>query len=362
MPSFRGCRERRCLRARARERPRIHGRFVLISEDGAPLGDHAAERAGLPLLSKPFTSSELDAVLDEIGALTRRRLPRRSASVGTASDIISKVHARARVVIVGAARTPIGRYGGCVPERAPGGARCGCGAASDRTGRHRAVRHRRGADRPRPPGGLGTEPGPAGRTPRRRFPPRRPRRRSTRPARRACRRSPSGAQSILLGESDVVLAGGIESMSRMPYLVDADDARWGHKMGNFTLVDAMYRDGFICPLCGMIMGETAEVLAREYGITPRSVRCLRAREPAAGRGARSPPDDSRDEIAPVTVTDAKGKSADADRRDEHPRPGTTIEALRKLPLGASRPSRARPASSRRARRPGSPTAALPWSC
>ena len=54
----------------------------------------------------------------------------------------------------------------------------------------------------------------------------------------------SGAQAIMLGEADVVLAGGIESMSRMPYLVDAEDARWGHRMGNFTLVDAMYRDGF----------------------------------------------------------------------------------------------------------------------
>ena len=77
----------------------------------------------------------------------------------------------------------------------------------------------------------------------------------------------TGAQSIMLGEADVVLAGGIESMSRMPYLVDAEDARWGHKMGNFTFVDAMYRDGFTCSVCGMIMGETVEVLARQYGIT-----------------------------------------------------------------------------------------------
>src|SRR5918996_939125 len=77
----------------------------------------------------------------------------------------------------------------------------------------------------------------------------------------------SGAQSILLGESEVVLAGGIESMSRMPYLIEAEDARWGHKMGNFTLVDAMYRDGFSCSVCGLVMGETAEILARQYGIT-----------------------------------------------------------------------------------------------
>src|SRR5262245_32460878 len=76
----------------------------------------------------------------------------------------------------------------------------------------------------------------------------------------------SGAQSIMLGESDVVVAGGIESMSRMPYLIDAVDARWGHRMGNFTLVDAMYRDGFQCPLSNLIMVEPAEVLACQYHI------------------------------------------------------------------------------------------------
>ncbi len=49
--------------------------------------------------------------------------------------------------------------------------------------------------------------------------------------------------------------------------MDSEDARWGHKMGNFKLVDAMYRDGFFCPLSQLIMGQTAEVLARQYGIT-----------------------------------------------------------------------------------------------
>src|SRR5687768_6974001 len=77
----------------------------------------------------------------------------------------------------------------------------------------------------------------------------------------------SGAQSILTGESEIVVAGGMESMSRMPYLVDSEDVRWGHRMGNFTLVDAMYRDGFTCSLCGLLMGETAEILARQYRIS-----------------------------------------------------------------------------------------------
>ena len=140
----------------------------------------------------------------------------------------------------------------------------------------------------------------------------------------------TGAQSIVLGDADIVLAGGIESMSRMPYLVDAEDARWGHKMGHFTLVDAMYRDGFTCSVCGMVMGETVEVLAREYGITREASDAFalqsqqRAeRAIAAGR--------FRDEIAPVTYTDPKGKTQTLSD-DEHPRAGTTIESLRKLPL------------------------------
>ncbi len=139
-----------------------------------------------------------------------------------------------------------------------------------------------------------------------------------------------GAQSIMLGESEVVLAGGIESMSRMPYLVDSEDARWGHRLGNFTLVDAMYRDGFTCSLCGMIMGETAEVLARQYGITREesdayAVETQRraARAIAEGR--------FRDEIAPVTVKDAKGREVTIET-DEHPRPDTTLESLKKLGL------------------------------
>src|SRR3989304_8767989 len=84
------------------------------------------------------------------------------------------------------------------------------------------------------------------------------------PGRRAVAAAP---QSIVRGESEVVVAGGMGSMSRMPYFVDSENARWGHRMGNFTLVDAMYRDGFSCPLSSMIMGETAEGLARGYGTT-----------------------------------------------------------------------------------------------
>src|SRR5437899_2275616 len=71
-------------------------------------------------------------------------------------------------------------------------------------------------------------------------------------------------QSILLGDASCILAGGTESMSRLPYYLDG--ARWGYRLGNQELVDGMYRDGFFCPMAKMVMGETAEVLAEQYKI------------------------------------------------------------------------------------------------
>src|SRR5215213_7163340 len=73
------------------------------------------------------------------------------------------------------------------------------------------------------------------------------------------------AQEIMLGRSDAVLAGGTESMSRVPYF--AEGARWGMRTGNTQLVDGMYRDGFSDPLSGLLMGQTAEKLARQYEIS-----------------------------------------------------------------------------------------------
>ena len=139
-----------------------------------------------------------------------------------------------------------------------------------------------------------------------------------------------GAQAIQIGQSRIVVSGGIESMSRMPYLIDSEDARWGHKMGHFTLVDAMYRDGFFCPLSQLVMGQTAEVLAREYGITREqsdefALGSQRKAEAAIGAGRFA------DEITPAPGRDGKGKPVDL-TTDEHPRAGTTIEGLRKLPL------------------------------
>src|SRR5262249_54096795 len=139
----------------------------------------------------------------------------------------------------------------------------------------------------------------------------------------------SRAQSIMRGESGVVPPGGLEAMSRMPYLIDAVDARWGHKMGNFALVDAMYRDGFQCPLSNLIMGETAEVLARRSGITREESDCFALESQRKAAAAIAEGHFAR-EIAPVTVT-VKGSPVAVDR-DEHPRADTSIDSLRKLPL------------------------------
>jgi acetyl-CoA C-acetyltransferase len=135
-----------------------------------------------------------------------------------------------------------------------------------------------------------------------------------------------GALSIAAGENDAVLVGGTECMSATPYLLPR--ARFGYRMGNSEIVDAMYRDGFLCPLCGQLMGETAENLVREYGI-------LRAEqdELAAGSQRRAAQAIASgrfaDEIAPVSVAGKKGTTVV--EKDEHPRPDTTAEALAKLP-------------------------------
>jgi acetyl-CoA C-acetyltransferase len=74
-----------------------------------------------------------------------------------------------------------------------------------------------------------------------------------------------GALTIAAGENEVVLAGGHECMSATPYMLPR--ARFGMRMGDAEVVDGMYRDGFLCPLCSQLMGQTAENLVREYGPT-----------------------------------------------------------------------------------------------
>ena len=95
------------------------------------------------------------------------------------------------------------------------------------------------------------------------------------------------AQAIRDGDARIILAGGSESMSRVPYLVET--ARWGAKPGDAPLVDGMYRDGFLCPLCNQLMGETGEALADRYSITREDQDRFAASSPAKGILLSGPP-------------------------------------------------------------------------
>jgi acetyl-CoA C-acetyltransferase len=233
------------------------------------------------------------------------------------------------VVIVGAARTPIGGYGGALRNVHP--AELGAVAAT-------AAMTRAGIEPSRVDEVLigharqaGSGPNPARQVALRAgIPDSVPAQTINKACASGMQTIATGAQSIMLGDADVVVAGGIESMSRMPYLIDAEDARWGHKMGNFTLVDAMYRDGFTCSVCGLIMGETVELLARKYKITRDESDAYAAEsQQRAERAVAALRFD--DEIASIGYADVRGKSQTLEF-DEHPRAGTTLESLRKLPL------------------------------
>lgn len=131
----------------------------------------------------------------------------------------------------------------------------------------------------------------------------------------------AGYQSILLGQNKIVLAGGTESMSNTPYLLPK--ARWGYRLGSAELIDAMYKDGFMCPLCRQLMGETAENLVDKYKISRREQDeyAAMSQNRAEQAWARC---DFRDEVVSVETADAKIE------RDEHFRTGVTAEALAKL--------------------------------
>ncbi|HXS82296.1 MAG TPA: thiolase family protein [Methylomirabilota bacterium] len=135
----------------------------------------------------------------------------------------------------------------------------------------------------------------------------------------------SAAQSIRLGDSDVALAGGVEHMSSIPYL--AMDVRWGKKLGDEPLLDAMYRDGYLCPLCNQLMGETSETLASEYAI-PREEQDRYAQR-SNQRAARAW-EEGRFTPRVVPVSVGEGKRATVVERDEHPRGDTTVEELGRL--------------------------------
>jgi acetyl-CoA C-acetyltransferase len=134
-----------------------------------------------------------------------------------------------------------------------------------------------------------------------------------------------GFEEIAHGNLECVLAGGTESMSRLPFYLDG--ARWGYRLGHQELVDGMYRDGFFCPMAKMVMGETAEVLAEQYKITREeqdqfALRSQQRAEAAIAAGR------FQAEIVPITLEVKKGPQVFD--RDEHPFLGATLEKMARL--------------------------------
>ncbi len=133
-----------------------------------------------------------------------------------------------------------------------------------------------------------------------------------------------GAQQIALGDAEVVLAGGMENMTRVPFLLP--DMRLGHRLGNTEAIDAMYADGLLDPLCSLIMGETAENLVDRYDISreEQDAFALESQHKAAESAERRAA-----EMIPVEAT--VGRTTVTVRDDQHPRPDTTMASLAKLP-------------------------------
>ena len=135
------------------------------------------------------------------------------------------------------------------------------------------------------------------------------------------------AQIIKAGDAEVVLVGGAENSSQVPYI--AEGARWGNRMGDGKLIDIMHRDGFLCPLAGHLMGVTAETLVEKYNISrdeqdefaaesqKKAIEALKA-----GR--------FREEVLPVEIPQKKGQTEIFDA-EEIPREGVTVEKLARLP-------------------------------
>src|SRR6185436_4222565 len=134
------------------------------------------------------------------------------------------------------------------------------------------------------------------------------------------------AQSILLGDAQVVVAGGMESMSGAPYLLKK--ARFGIRMGHDELLDSMIADGLTCPITFVHMGVTAENIASKYGIS-REEQDEFAAESQQRTVAAQQAGKFKKEIVPVEIPAKKGETIKFDT-DEHPRPETTADRLAAL--------------------------------
>lgn len=134
-----------------------------------------------------------------------------------------------------------------------------------------------------------------------------------------------GAQAIATGTTQVVGVGGMESMSNTPYLLPT--ARWGHKLGEAQVLDGMYQDGFHCPLCDELMGSTAERLAKQYSISRQEQDEYAVRSQQRAKQAWEAGCFDR-EVVSVEVPARKGTSSFV--RDEHLRGDATVAGMAKL--------------------------------
>jgi acetyl-CoA C-acetyltransferase len=134
------------------------------------------------------------------------------------------------------------------------------------------------------------------------------------------------AQAIMLGDADIVVAGGMENMSLAPYLMPK--ARTGYRMGDQVVVDSMIKDALTCAFNNYHMGITAENLAEKYGITREEQDKFAAWSQQKAEAAQKE-NKFADEIVPVEIPQRKGDPILFDK-DEFPRAGVTVEQLAKL--------------------------------
>ncbi len=134
----------------------------------------------------------------------------------------------------------------------------------------------------------------------------------------------NAAAGILLGEYDIAVAGGMESMSNAPYLLKK--ARFGYRLGHAELLDSMIADGLSCPITLVHMGVTAENIARKYEISRKEQDEFAAQSQAKAAAAQSS-GKFRAEIVPVDVPGKKKGETVQFAVDEFPRPDTTVEKL-----------------------------------
>jgi acetyl-CoA acyltransferase 2 len=137
----------------------------------------------------------------------------------------------------------------------------------------------------------------------------------------------NGAQEILLGEGDVCLVGGGESMSTAPHV--ARGLRWGTALGKAPVLEDALWEALTDSYVGLAMGQTAENIAEQYGLDRGCVDDFALRSQTLARDAWAS-GAYAEEVVPVPVKNAKTRQTESFARDEHMRPDTTLEALKKL--------------------------------